>query len=186
MSLIVRLMQGLLTLSLLGIILQYLILGTPDIIETPPLAGPVVADTYLVEASNWQYDDEGYKSTELTVTVMEHYSEADISLISNPRLAIFETGKAVWSVTAQNGAIEGGADRIRLSGSVALVSLLGGTRLDTTAMDIYPKSKLARSDSTVELRDGNSFLTADTMEANLERDQVTLRQNVRGSHVATP
>lgn len=185
MEMFLRILQGVLTLSLLGLLVFYLIWGTPAIIEYPSSQGPSVPDNYLVNASNWQYGDDGYKSIELTVDSMQHYQDSGVSIINKPQLAVYEAGVAAWSVTAENGVMHNEVEHIRLSGDVRLLSLQNGPRLDTDAMDIYPQDKMAKSDSTVELRDGKSYLTAKSMEANLQRNHVTLRGNVRGSHIAT-
>jgi LPS export ABC transporter protein LptC len=132
----------------------------------------------------WLTTTWGQRSFLLAVENMKHFDQTGTSTITNPTLEVYSKGKPEWEVSAASGRVMDGNSRIELRTDVNLASLTSDLLLTTTAMDIYPARKLAKSNKPVQVRDGLSNLRAGAMTVDMNSRMITMRRRVTGNHSA--
>jgi LPS export ABC transporter protein LptC len=139
--------------------------------------------TYLHTTRSWSYNEEGSLTNILEADSVEQFSTGDESQIKAPRFYSHSGDDKTWSATADRGRFLHEEQKLLLRGSVVLSHDQTEGRLETEAMNIDLKTKIARSTHEVLITQAQNYTRAEGMIAHLEQETITLMPNVESLYV---
>jgi lipopolysaccharide export system protein LptC len=127
----------------------------------------------------------------LAARKMVHYPDDDSALLEAISLEAFEPRQPKMTITADNGRLEQGGDRVLIEGNVIVVreadAKNAASRLTTEKLLVLPDSGIARTDVPVTLESATSRAEAHGMEIDnrartlkLERVNATFQPVAKG------
>jgi lipopolysaccharide export system protein LptC len=158
--------------------------------------GPIQA--YSQELQTTIFDTDGALQYTLHADSQTQF-EDQTSLLTQPRITLFEAGKPNWNITADYGRIEGhpSADDnpstessaeeelVRFIGNASLNAALANTStlaLQSSEFSLIPSVEKIRSDKPVRVIDQGINQTAIGFEANLAEDSLYFDKEIRGTY----
>lgn len=99
-----------------------------------------------------------------------------------------EDGDLYWDVRAATGWISADSEEMRLAGEVVAVSDPGagrGMRMETEALQVFPRQRRARSDASVTISQPGTTMRGTGMEADLADKRFQLSSKVQTRYVPT-
>ena len=126
--------------------------------------------------------------------------EDQTSLLTQPRITLFDAGKPNWNITADYGRIERHSERgrrpldardsaeeelVRFIGNASLNAALANTStlaLQSSEFSLIPSVEKIRSDKPVRVIDQGINQTAVGFEANLTEDSLYFEKEIRGTY----
>ncbi len=142
--------------------------------------------TYIHQARSWSFDPQGNLSDMLEAERIDQFSRGNYSLITAPRFYSHSDDGKTWSASASRGRYEDRRERLLLRKNVVLSHDQTGTTMNTNALNIHLKTKVAQSNRRVTITQGDNRTTADGMVAELDRETITLKPNVESIYVQSP
>jgi lipopolysaccharide export system protein LptC len=139
--------------------------------------------TYLEHTSSWAYSKQGMLTQILEAASAEHFSHGDQTLMQEPRFYVHNGDNKTWSASAAKGRFRHRAEKLLLSQGVTLSHDQTGGHLETRAMVIDVKNKIATSKKPVTITQGPHFTRARGMVAHLEEETILLSPNVESTYV---
>jgi lipopolysaccharide export system protein LptC len=120
----------------------------------------------------------------LTARKMVHYPDDDSALLESLTLEAFEPRQPKMTVTAQNGRLEQGGDRVFMEGDVVAVREADAkneaTRLTTDHVLVLPDEGIARGSSPVRVESISHRADAASFELN-NRSRTLTMEKVRAT-----
>ena len=139
--------------------------------------------TYLEQTSSWAYSKLVMLTQILEAASAEHFSHGDQTLMQEPRFYVHNGDDKTWSATATRGRLRHRAEKLLLSQGVTLSHDQTGGHLETRAMVIDVKNKIATSKKPVTITQGPHLTHARGMVAHLEEETILLSPNVESTYV---
>lgn len=106
----------------------------------------------------------------LAARKMVHYPDDDSALLESVQLEAFEPKQPKMTITADQGRLEQGGDRVHIEGNVVVLregdARNEEARLTTDRLLVLPDSGIARTDAQVRLESASSRALAQGMEVN--------------------
>jgi len=116
---------------------------------------------------------------------MVHYPDDDSALLESIRLEAFEPRQPKMTITADNGRLEQGGDRVWIEGNVIVVrdadAKNAESRLTTEKLLVLPDSGIARGDVPVTMESATGRMVASRMEIDNKARTLKLEGGVRGT-----
>jgi len=146
-----------------------------------------LAKTYLINTRTMRYDENGSLTEILEAVDVRHYPKQKHSLIVAPRYYSHNGNNRTWSVSSDHGRFLDKLELLFLEGNVVLTDDLNGGHLNTEAMQLNLRRKIATSKVPVTLTQGLNTTIAKGMVADLNKEQIRLMPDVESIYApATP
>lgn len=120
----------------------------------------------------------------LTARKMVHYPDDDSALLESLTLEAFEPRQPKMTITAQNGRLEQGGDRVFIEGNVVLLREADAkneaTRLSTEHVLVLPNEGIARGTRPVTVESASNRADAASFELN-NRTRMLSMEKVRAT-----
>jgi lipopolysaccharide export system protein LptC len=130
-------------------------------------------------------DKAGRPESRLTAQRLLYYPDEETTEVEEPRLTQFPEQGPPVRVSAERGTVDRDGQEIRLYGNVVVVRDPVGNRpelrMDTTYLQVFPKTEVARTPEPVLITEGSSKLTGVGMEFDNAKRQLELKARVSGS-----
>jgi lipopolysaccharide export system protein LptC len=127
---------------------------------------------------------EGAVQYTLAARKMVHYPDDDSALLESLTLEAFEPRQPKMTITAQNGRLEQGGDRVFMEGDVVVVrdadARHEATRLTTDHILVLPDEGIARGSSPVKVESASNRADAASFELN-NRTRMLSMERVRAT-----
>jgi lipopolysaccharide export system protein LptC len=131
-------------------------------------------------------DQSGRAESRLTAQRMLYYPDEETTEVEEPRLTQFPKKGPPLRVSAERGTVSKEGDEVRLYGNVVVLREPDGDRpelrMDTTYLQVFPKTEMARTPEPVLITEGNSKLAGVGMEYDNAKRQLELKARVSGSY----
>ena len=125
----------------------------------------------------------------LTARKMVHYPDDDSAQLELLTLEAFEPRQPRMTITARNGRLEQGGDRVWVEGNVVVVREAdakgGQARLTTEKLLVLPDEGIARGPGEVTLENPSGRVHASAFELN-NRTRVLMLEKVRATYLPSP
>ena len=159
-----------------------------------------VKDRGEPDAIMWNFkrtdmDLDGLPKAKLEADLMKHYPIDDSVDLEQPAMEIYnEEGVMPWKITADRGWLSGDGEKLLLYGDVYIWRDQAGAaaeaakeiELITTDLKILIDEEYAETDNFVMILTPSSKVTAVGLQANLQKRQLKLLNQVRGRYDNTP
>ena len=130
-------------------------------------------------------DKSGRAESRLTAQRMLYYPDEETTEVEEPRLTQFPDSGPPIRVSAERGTVDKDGDEVRLYGKVVVIRESVGDRpelrMDTTYLQVFPKTEVARTPEPVLITEGSSKLSGVGMEFDHAKRQLELKARVSGS-----
>jgi len=131
-------------------------------------------------------DKGGRAESRLTAQRMLYYPDEEVTEVEEPRLTQFPEKGPPVRVSAERGTVDRNGEEVRLYGNVVVIREPVGDRpemrMDTTYLQVFPKTEVARTPEPVLITEGSSRLTGVGMEYDNAKRQLELKARVSGSY----
>lgn len=129
---------------------------------------------------------DGTPQRELKADRMVHLPESDVLELTSPRLTLYEEGSSRWELSARQGQVEEGGDRVRLQGEVRLQQHHPRPmELATDSLQIYPAREYAETAAPVVVTAPEGRIDAVGMQANMASRRIILLSKAKGIYEPT-
>ncbi len=139
---------------------------------------------YLKDAAILGTGDGGDLLYRIEADDIRHLPGEDRVALTAVRIRYNDGTQMAWSATAQGGSIDGQGANIQLVGEVRLRSEnpedKGQFLIETSVLDFQPRRQFASTADAVRITRPGVVLTAQGMEADLNREVLKLNANVSG------
>lgn len=139
--------------------------------------------TYLDKTRSWAYDESGNLANIIEANRAEHFADRNETLMQEPRFYAHNADNKTYSATATTGRFIHKSEVLYLVEAVTLLHDQSGGRLDTRAMAINLKTRVAATILPVTLTQGQNRTDARGMSANLETEEIILKPEVESIYV---
>lgn len=145
-------------------------------------------DAFMQNFVSKQFRTDGTLKELMTATKLVHYSENDAAKFENCTIKLFDQNSALsWSVSANGGSSESGANLINLWGNVAFYhpATLDSkeTRINTERAEIYLQEKYFESDVAVTFMQPNFIAKATGANVDLDKQVLNLLADVKETYL---
>jgi lipopolysaccharide export system protein LptC len=149
-------------------------LGLALLVQLPaaPADGRLRHDPDLVveNFSATKLGEDGRVHYTLAARKMVHYPDDDSALLESVQLEAFEPKQPKMTITADQGRLEQGGDRVHIEGNVVVLREADAknerTRLTTDRLLVLPEAGIARTDTPVRLESPSALALAQGMEVD--------------------
>jgi lipopolysaccharide export system protein LptC len=129
-------------------------------------------------------DQSGRAESRLTAQRMLYYPDEETTEVEEPRLTQFPEKGPPLRVSAERGTVSKEGDEVRLYGNVVVRRESDGgrpeLRMDTTYLQVFPKTEVARTPEPVLITEGSSKIAGVGMEYDNAKRQLELKARVSG------
>ena len=137
-----------------------------------------------------QFDETGRATNRLHAGEVMHFAADDHSELSQPRLISLRPGQPMLEARAKSANVEGGGERVLLSGDVVVTRAPGKDgappmQLRTQQLTAIPDLDRYSSDAEVEIEHGDSVVRSIGMDYDNVQRLVKFRSRVRGTIAST-
>ncbi|MFO1362421.1 MAG: LPS export ABC transporter periplasmic protein LptC [Burkholderiales bacterium] len=133
-------------------------------------------------------DEGGRAESRLTAERLLYYPDEELTEVVEPRLTQFPVKGPPVRVTAERGTVNREGDDVRLYGNVVVVRDPVGDRpplrMDTTYLQVFPKTEQARTPEPVLITEGSSRLAGVGMEFDNAKRTLELKARVSGTYAS--
>lgn len=159
-------------------------LGDPDEPSEPPAEEIDEQADYWIESGRLErFDAEGERKLELEADHMAHFPDDGRIELQQVWLLYHGREDLDWDMVSDRGEISGNRDRVLLEGGVRMLRLpaTGAIMHFTTDwLELLTEEDLARTDAPVTMRQPGGRMTGTGLLVLLQRDHMTMKQDVRG------
>lgn len=154
------------------------------VVETTRAASRVpesTADGVIANSMN----ETGRADSKLTAKRMQHFPGDQITEFEDPRLVQYRDGGPPVVITAERGTVTKDGEEVRLYGNVVVrreaTRDRPELRVETTFLQVFPKTDIARTPEPVVITEGNARLSGVGMVYDNKQRQLDLHARVSGS-----
>jgi len=130
-------------------------------------------------------DKGGRAESRMTAQRMLYYPDEETTEVEEPRLTQFPEKGPPMRVSAERGTVNKEGDEVRLYGNVVVIREAVGDRpelrMNTTYLQVFPKTEVARTPEPVLITEGSAKLAGVGMEYDNAKRQFELKARVSGS-----
>ena len=137
-----------------------------------------------------QFDETGRATHRLHAVELMHFAADDHSELSQPRLISLRPDQPLLEVRAKSANVEGGGERVLLSGDVVVTRAQGRDgappmQLRTQQLTAIPDFDRYSTDAPIEIEHGDSVVRSVGMDYDNVQRIVKFRSRVRGTIAST-
>jgi len=129
--------------------------------------------------------DDGRVLYTLAARKMVHYPDDDSALLESVKVEAFEPRQPRMMITADNGRLEQGGERILIEGNVVIVrdadAKNDASRITTDKLTVLPDAGIAKTDSEVTLSSGRNHAVSQGVEID-NRTRTMKLSHVRATY----
>lgn len=156
----------------------------PEATTTSDRSDYVLEDFELVSL-----DDDGHEAFTLRAPHLQR-NPADETMSLREPVFLLPEGEAglYWDLSAATGWISADSERMRLEGEVVAISDPDGgraMRLDTEALEVLPRQRLANSDVAVTITEPGTTMRGTGLDVDLADKRFQLHSKVHTTYVPT-
>ena len=137
-------------------------------------------DMVAISLEQQSFDELGKREFVLHAESMLQYIASNRNIMVKPIITFFGEQEASWQTSAASATSDNEANKLHLSGNVTVVQQ--GVReaavLETETLELYPRRSYASTDDKVIIRQTGVYIEAVGLNADLNENRITLRQNV--------
>ena len=160
--------------------------------QDQPDKGPVITvqtqyspDSFMENFTPQKLDEQGQLQYQLQATHMAHYADDDHSELTHPQFAAFRPDGQYWTMVADSGRTQDGAQQIMLNGKVTLQRHASNTapvnlEIRTRDVTIRPDDDYAETERRTEIIFDKGTLEATGLQVHFREGRVQLLSQVRG------
>lgn len=130
------------------------------------------------------FDPQGYPRYALAAAKMVYYTDDETTVLTAPRVLIQSVLVPTIRVESARGFVSSHGEHVHLLDGVRIIRAATAEVpelvLTTDYLQITPEAQIMRTDKPVELRQGDSRLTANSLVFDAKARSLDLRGNVRG------
>lgn len=127
----------------------------------------------------------GHPESSLSAPRMLHYPDDESTILEHPRFLQLPLDRPAVEIVGKRGIVGKDGDLVRVEGEVRMTRAADGEHaamvIETSALDIEPNSKIARSDEEVVITEGANQLRGVGMVVNGESREFELKSRVQGT-----
>jgi len=142
-------------------------------------------NTYLTNIRSVEYEQSGQLKGTPEAPKVQYYSNQNRAELIAPRYYFHDDKGEGWSVTSAQGRFLDKQGLLFLEGNVVLTNHQNGNHLDTEAMQVNLRDNIASSNILVTVTQGANTISALGMITNLDKEQISMKQNVESTYVPT-
>lgn len=133
-----------------------------------------------------QYSETGKKKYQLSAPALEHYKKNNITLISQPKLYIYNKGNFPWTITADQGKAVDGLREISLLDNAKVSGIetkdYKNSVLTSSKFKYYPNKNQAITFKPVTIKQPGLILNAIGMDILFNESKIKLLSKVKGQY----
>ncbi len=141
-------------------------------------------DFFMDDVSSVKLNPDGSIHYRLTATTLTHFSQNDLTELTNPHLTLYQNEELPWELTAQKGTLISDGSIINLRDDVELVQKdelnTSATQLITSELTIKPNEHFATTDKPVTIKTADGLTQAKGLNAFLKTNRIELLSEVSG------
>ena len=149
---------------------------------TPTL--PTTPDTFMTQTHYIRFDTNGHWALRFYSPHLQHYPHQNTVLLIKPQLSSQGENKLQWNIHSDKGISEEDGKIMHLTGNVNIERVEPATHkttiLSTTAITIYPKQKLLKTNQPVVITQTGTIIKAVGLTADLNTGEITLLSQAEG------
>ena len=115
------------------------------------------------------YDASGLPLRHLRAAALDHLEHSGKTLLTRPRLLLFEEGSLLWDVRSEKGTLSGDRQLLQLHGEVLVDRMqtpgLPAMQLQTRELQVNPQESYAETDQPVTVTSEENWIRARGMQA---------------------
>lgn len=147
-------------------------------------------DSYMEDFVQTTMDENGQLETRLRAPRMVHFPADGSTVLTKPRLDVYNARGRPWHASAERAWVSGDKDLILLFGKVQLWRQDGSGKREwnllTSEVRVLPEQEYAETTSPVTVIGKNTVTRSLGMKADLLRDRLQLTRKVRSRHEVKP
>jgi lipopolysaccharide export system protein LptC len=156
--------------------------------DAPTSAASHRPDYVLQDFELVSLDNDGKEAFTLRAPSLERDPRDETMALESPVFLLPEGDGLYWDLRAKTGWVSGDSEEMRLRGEVVAVTDPAGARdmrLETEELDVFPGTRLARSDVAVTVSQPGTTMRGTGMEADLAGKRFQLTSKVQTRYVPT-
>ena len=151
----------------------------------PPPAGVRLPDYVVDNVGATNLDKAGRPESKLAAKRMVRFLDDGTTEVEAPRLTQFRDDGPPFRVAAERGTLSSDGDEVRLFGNVILSRDASKERpelrLETTYLQVFPKTEVFRTPEPVLITEGGSRLSGVGLEFDNKAKRLELKARVSGT-----
>ena len=156
---------------------------------TAEMTGPTRSDYVLYDYEIVSLDSQGKESFTLHGPRLQRDPGVKSMTLDTPRFQVPDRNGAYWNVRAQRGRVPDDGKQLQLRGQVVATSPEQApppTRIEAEELNLFPGENRATSATTVTVTRPGPTMRGHGMQADFDRQQVSLLSDVHTRYVPTP
>jgi len=144
-------------------------------------------DYFLENFTATTMDTNGNPAYKIESSYLEHFPDDDSMALQNPFISFYENNIKIWTVQSKQAFIFEDGDKIEFEGQVELNQLKNinkkAIRLSAEQLTVEPQKSLAYTKSNIKLSQGENFIQAKGMRANMKKNRIEFLSKTRSHYV---
>ncbi len=138
-------------------------------------------DFYLTNTVSFQYDKQGHLHYTFKSEQLQYFAPEDYTLISTPKVTLFQKDGTPWKINSQMGRITDGHKFIKLWDNVKLNRAVpqDPIQMKTQVLTIMPDQNIASTDKDVVIISDSGQVDATGMKVYFDTNKMELLSNVQ-------
>lgn len=146
-------------------------------------------DYFLKNFTATTMDETGNPAYKVKANHLEHYPDDDSMKLQKPDFSFYNDKLKIWTAQANEALVLKGGEKIQLTGNVILKQILSSNKnalpmiLKAENLTIEPDKNLAHTKSKIKLLQGQSYIQAVGMRADISKNKIEFLAKTRSHYV---
>jgi lipopolysaccharide export system protein LptC len=149
-------------------------------------------DYFLKNFTSTTMNNKGDIAYQVKAEQLEHYPDDGSMKLLQPIFSFYENNIKIWTAQANEALILRNNEKIHLEGNVILQQISNSNKnslkseamiLTAKQLTIEPEKSLAHTKSNIKLHQGNNYIQALGMRANLSENRIEFLSKTRSHYV---
>lgn len=143
-------------------------------------------DFFITNATGLRFNKEGQLSSRVKTPSVKHLPIDNITELVSPTIDWFKDRQLIWQISANSGIVSNDEKRVELSGQVVANNQPHQQLINTEQLTFFPEQKRLENSVLVSITNPQGVTTATGFKADLNKEHLLLKKNVRGQYHASP
>ena len=142
-------------------------------------------DFFMKDVAYLQMDDLGRLQNRISTPSLVHYPMDSTYFFEEPKIEMFDKNNQLWAIEARHGKSIHDSAMVYFWDDVIVKQFdnsVQKTKITTSAVTIYPHSKLAETDKPLVFNQGDSIVYSTGAKLDMEAAKVQLLSKVKGQY----
>lgn len=144
-----------------------------------------VPDFFMTNVAYIQTDETGYLRDYIITPKISHVPDQDSYIFTDPLVKMTDNNKQFWNITSRFGKAKQGGKEVFLWDDVKVAQEERNLLITTSVLSIFPQQKLANTDQSVVIKEGENTVQAVGATVDFQAGTVKLLSKVRGQYNAS-